>query len=244
MSRALTRVLARLASPQAVLAPERDGDGFALYPRGDRRRRPAARLRADEVRRLESEGALASAGEGCFVLSEPGRMRVRREGAEPSERFAAQHAPIVERGIMDADGAPRSVRGFDVAISLRRLAAMRDVGGKAWLSAELAAAASLRGDWEAGQAGLLRGSDWRAPPKGSTPRGGNGADAAMAARCDARRRSEEKLAMLAPPLRRVVERVCLYDDGVEALERAEGWPARSGKLALKLALAQLAAHGG
>lgn len=46
----------------------------------------------------------------------------------------------------------------------------------------------------------------------------------------------------APPLRRVVKRVCFNEDGVEALERAEGWPARSGKLALKMALAQLAAR--
>lgn len=45
---------------------------------------------------------------------------------------------------------------------------------------------------------------------------------------------------LAPPLRRAVERVVLYEDGIEALERGEGWPARSGKLALKLGLAQLA----
>ena len=45
---------------------------------------------------------------------------------------------------------------------------------------------------------------------------------------------------LAAPLRRVVERVCLHEEGLEALERAQGWPARSGKLALKLGLAQLA----
>jgi len=48
------------------------------------------------------------------------------------------------------------------------------------------------------------------------------------------------LEALAQPLRRVVERACLHEDGLEALERAEGWPARSGKLALKLGLAQLA----
>lgn len=63
----------------------------------------------------------------------------------------------------------------------------------------------------------------------------------MARRCDARRRSADALAKLAEPLRRVVERVCLYEEGLEALERSEGWPARSAKLALKLGLAQLAA---
>jgi Domain of unknown function (DUF6456) len=35
----------------------------------------------------------------------------------------------------------------------------------------------------------------------------------------------------------------LHEEGLEALERSEGWPARSGKIALKLGLAQLAASG-
>ena len=56
-----------------------------------------------------------------------------------------------------------------------------------------------------------------------------------------RRRVSDALAKLAPPLRAVVERVCLREEGLEALERAEAWPQRSGKIALKLALAQLAA---
>jgi hypothetical protein len=35
----------------------------------------------------------------------------------------------------------------------------------------------------------------------------------------------------------------LREEGLEALERAETWPVRSGKIALKLALAQLAQGG-
>jgi hypothetical protein len=77
---------------------------------------------------------------------------------------------------------------------------------------------------------------------GSGSRGpGNAQEAALARRCDARRRVAEALDKLAPQLRRVVERVCLHEDGLEALERAERWPPRSAKLALKLGLAQLAA---
>ncbi len=77
---------------------------------------------------------------------------------------------------------------------------------------------------------------------GAAARGpGNAQEMAMAKRCDARRRVGDALARLAQPLRRIVERVCLFEEGLEALERAEGWPARSGKLALKLGLAQLAA---
>jgi DNA-directed RNA polymerase specialized sigma24 family protein len=126
---------------------------------------------------------------------------------------------------------------------MRRLANLRDVNGAAWLSqAELAAANRLRADWAQSEIGALRGSDWMAAPMGSTLRGpGNAQEAAMARRCDARRRVADALTQLAPPLRRVVERIVLYEHGLEALERAEGWPVRSGKLALKLGLAQLAA---
>jgi hypothetical protein len=105
----------------------------------------------------------------------------------------------------------------------------------------LGAASRLRDDWDRAERGLSRGSDWSSPPLGATARATNGAEAAMAARCDARRNMSDALAKLAPPLRRIVERVCLHEQGLEAIERGESWPARSGKVALKLALSQLAA---
>jgi hypothetical protein len=64
----------------------------------------------------------------------------------------------------------------------------------------------------------------------------------MAAGCDARARVEAALGALAPPLLRVVERVCLQEEALEAFERREHWPPRSGKVTLKLALAQIVAH--
>lgn len=241
-ARLVARALARLASPDAVLARERDGAGFGVFPQGDRRRRTLARISADEVRVLESEGAIARESEDCFVLTGAGAARVRRRASNPEEAYAAQHRPIVARQIVDRDGGLRVARGHEANACLRRLAGLTDAGGAAWLSgAELAAAAQLRSDWEAGEAGLVRGSDWTAPPNSSAARGaGNAIERLAGARCDARRRVEEGLASLAPPLRRVVEAVCLQERGLEALERSEGWPARSGKLALKLGLAQLA----
>lgn len=154
----------------------------------------------------------------------------------------AQHRDVIDRSVVGADGGVASVRGHDADATLRRLAALRDAAGAPWLNgAELAAASRLRSDWEAAERGMVRGSDWAAPPMSGTRGGGNGREAALAAHCDAKRRSAEALDRLAPPLRRVVERVCLREEGLEMLERAEAWPARSGKIALKLALSQLAA---
>ncbi|WP_395645343.1 DUF6456 domain-containing protein [Terricaulis sp.] len=242
-ARRVERALARLAQPNAVLALERGGVRYGVFLANDRRRRPLVRLNAAEVRSLEAEGAISADGAGGFTLSAAGGARVRRDAATEGEAFAAQHAPIIARVVMNG-AAPAAVRGHEPNPALKRIAALRDANGASFLSpVELAAAAQLRGDWERGQAGLIRGSDWSAPPQGGAARGpGNAKEGAMTAQIDARRRVAEALDALAPPLRRVVERVCLNEEGLEALERAEGWPARSGKIALKLGLAQLAAR--
>jgi hypothetical protein len=245
ISRAAARALSRLASPDAVLAPERTGSGYGVFTHGDRRRRPLARLSAQEVKALVSSGALTALEEnGAFVLTEAGKARARREAAAPVEQYIAQHRPIEARMVMDADADMRAARGHDAQGPLKRLTALRGPDGRPWLAAEEQAAAQrLRASWEAGQRGLVRGADWSAAPRSGAARGpGNAAEAAMAAGCDARARVARMLDALAPPLRRVVERVCLQEEGLEALERSEGWPARSGKIALKLGLAQIAAQ--
>ncbi len=235
----MKRALQRLATPGCVLTAEPNG-GFAVFPGGDRRRRPLARLTAVEARELEAAGALERVGD-VLVLSGAGRARVSREIAAPDEQFVAQHRPLIDRVVMDESGAEHRARGHEPHPVLRRLAGLKDANGAPWLSSvELNAATQLRLDWEAGERGLVRGSDWSAPPNSSAPRAGNGRELAMAFHCDRRRRVADALARLAAPLRRVVESVCLREEGLEALERAETWPARSGKIALKLALAQLA----
>jgi hypothetical protein len=236
------RALERLAASGTILAAERNGKGFGVFPMGDRRRRPLVRLMAEDVRELAASGALSRREDGAYVLTSAGIARVARDIAAPGEAYAAQHRPVIDRAVIDNAGEVQTVRGHDAEYVLRRLGALRDAAGKAWLDpVELAAASRLKADWERGEVGLVRGSDWSAPPKGVSGRAG-GVDAALAARCDARRRLTDALDALAPPLRAVLERVCLREEGLEALERAVAWPARSGKLALKLALAQLAQH--
>jgi hypothetical protein len=239
-ARLVERALARLASG-AMLLPRSDGKGFGVYPGADRRSRPIARLSTIEVRTLEAEGAIRAVGDG-YAITDAGRAQARRTRALQDEAFAAQHRPVIDRTVIEASGRLTRTRGHDADACLRRLAALRDGNGAPWLSsAEVAAASRLRSDWERGECGLVRGSDWSAPPNGGAARGpGNALEGALAAHCDARRRVAEALERLAPPLRRIVELVCLREEGLEALERAEAWPARSGKIALKLALAQLA----
>lgn len=243
-ARRVARVLARLATSGAMLRLESGGQGYGVFTGRDQRRRALLKLNVGEVRVLEADGVLEARASGEFGLSAAGFARVAREAAAPDEAFIAQHGEVIVRNVIDADGGVRKARGLDAEVVMRKLAALKGPDGEAWLSqAELSAAARLRADWVVGEGGLVRVSDWTAAPMGSSARGpGNAQEAAMARRCDARRRVGEALARLAAPLRRVVERVCLHEGGLETLERDEGWPARSGKLALKLGLAQLAAE--
>lgn len=214
----------------------------AVFPGGDRRRRPLVRLTNEDARALEAEGAVAhDAARGGYVLTEAGRARTRRERSD-DERFLAQHAPIGPARIVHEGGVRVLKRVGDDPFA--RFERLRDMSGKPWFTrAEIAAARRLREDWEAGQRGLVRGSDWSAPPRGSSPRGPGGLqDAALSAAIDARARVARSLEALAAPMRRLVERACLHEAGFAALEREECWPEASAKVALKCALAQLATH--
>ncbi|MFZ2029330.1 MAG: DUF6456 domain-containing protein [Vitreimonas sp.] len=245
MSDQVERALARLQQAGSILALEKSGRWFGVFAKGDRRRRPVARLTTTQVRGLESCGTIVRSAEpNCFVLSPAGAARVSRGHAAPAEAYLAQHRPIVTRTVMASDGIARDVRGHALNDTVRKLAAMHDASGAPWFTAdELSAAARLRADWERGQIGLTKGSDLSAPPRGQAARGvGNATERLAGAGCDARRRVAEALESLAPLLRRVVETVCFAERGLEVLERAQAWPPRSGKLALKLALAQLAAR--
>lgn len=151
MKEQVERALARLEIAGSILAPAQNGRGFGVFPKGDRRRRPLAQLTATQVRALESAGAILSSDEtDCFVLSPAGAARLARSTASPGEAYQAQHRPIISRPVMDASGDARPVRGHD-ADEPRKLRTLRDTSGRPWFSsAELAAAAWLRADWERG----------------------------------------------------------------------------------------------
>jgi hypothetical protein len=238
--RAVLRLLTRLARPGAMLAPDPNGPGFALYPAQDRRRRPLARVSAAFVDRLAGEGALLLKARDIYVLTPAGRARCGRAMAAPEEAWRSQHTPVLERAVVDAAGDIRAARGVAASEALK-LSRIRDADGRAFFNAEeLSAAARIAADWAAGQEGLLRGSDWGAPPRGATPRAVGGVEAARAATVDARARVEAALAALTPAAAQLVKAACFDQLGLEAIERKAHWPARSAKVALKFALAELA----
>ena len=60
----------------------------------------------------------------------------------------------------------------------------------------------------------------------------------------ARQRVHRALDAAGPELARILLSVCCYDVGLEAAEQEQGWPPRSAKVVLQLALTGLARHYG
>lgn len=129
------------------------------------------------------------------------------------------------------------------------LARRRDKDGQPMISAsQFSAGEQLRADFTRSQmapritsnwSGFLSGGDGggrRGPP-------GHGVDMADHV-VASRQRINEAMAAVGPELAGILLDVCCYLRGLETLEKAAGWPQRSGKIVLQIALQRLARHYG
>ncbi|MBN8805247.1 MAG: hypothetical protein J0H81_09150 [Sphingopyxis terrae] len=116
----------------------------------------------------------------------------------------------------------------------------------AWLAArgmvsdaQYRAGERLRTDYErAGLAGRVT-MRWDAAPPSKSRGGARAADASLA-RIDAHRRFHAAVEHVGPGLADICWRVICAGEGIGGAEKALGWPSRSGKLVLTLALDRLA----
>lgn len=117
----------------------------------------------------------------------------------------------------------------------------RDRDGKPFLEpGQVAAAERLREDFELAQMGPRVTQNWDRFMDG----GAHGLKADPAGRGPGAARDRVALALreLGPGLGDMILRCCCYLEGVEATEKAMGWPARSGKVVLRIALERLEQH--
>ncbi len=204
------RARAALRRPGAVLVAE--GRLWRVYPEGDQRRRSTATLEADVAAAWVRAGVLEPAG---------GSRRWRLSGQADARR----PAPVAGRNSASLE---------DPLARLSRLTA----NGARWVSAdEIASAERLRAAARRSEASAPLVADWRGAPKSQAPRqpGLAGAERAVMARGQAR----AALQAVGPELAPILEAACVREHGLEAIEAAWGWPRRSAKVVLKLALARL-----
>jgi hypothetical protein len=98
----------------------------------------------------------------------------------------------------------------------------------------------LRSDWERGALSSNVTMQWDSAPVGRQ-RGGSAAPSdLLGSQIDARRRFAGAVEAAGPGLSDILWRVVCSGDGMREAETALGWPARSGKLVLSLALDRVA----
>ncbi|WP_228765958.1 DUF6456 domain-containing protein [Sphingopyxis solisilvae] len=105
--------------------------------------------------------------------------------------------------------------------------------------AQCRAGERLRADYERAGLAARVTMRWDAAPPAKVRGGARAADASLA-RIDAQRRFHGALEAVGPGLADICWRVICAGEGIAGAEKGLGWPARSGKLVLGLALDRLA----
>ena len=207
----------------------------------------------DVLRQWLADGVVENRG-GMVHVTAAGRMRLRRMLAGADDAFRAQHQSLQASGsdvsrtddLAEIATPERSEQHTGPAIDLGEsplawLAARKDAKGRALLDRhQVEAGERLRQDYTfAGMMPRFAGG-WRTEriSGGRVSAGVDLEDHILAAR----RRVEMALSAVGGGLAPVLVDVCCLLKGLETVEKERGWPPRSGKVVLGLALTSLSEH--
>lgn len=179
-----------------------------------------------------------------YRITAAGLCWLRRRLAE-GDGFQEQHQPRTSQ-VVDIEGVRQPVLVSEPESPLRWLARRKDKNGVPLLAAfQVEAGERLRADYEFAGITARVTSSWNpAAGSGGESSGQNAAAAMQDNVMAARQRVTRALAAVGPELCGVLLDVCCHAKGLEEAEKAEGWPQRSGKVVLQIALTRLARHYG
>ena len=161
-------------------------------------------------------------------------------GAIDAQR--AQHLDLATRDILTDEGLV-SVLVNDSESPLAWLARRKGRDGRAMISAEqFLAGERLRAEFTRAQMSPRVTSSWEAPSGKSS--GGGGAGEMTDLIVASRQRMQQAMTACGPEFSGLLMDVCCFLRGLEDVERERGWPPRSAKVVLQLALDRLARHYG
>lgn len=179
-----------------------------------------------------------------LAITPEGAARLRREAAEPDTAFLAQHRLLERAETKTEQGAAVVWRDADES-PLAWLARRRDGAGRPLIGvAALAAGERLRRDLTLARTLPRVTASWSAPVSAGTRTGASGPELMLDAVLSARARVDAALTAAGPALAGLLMDVCGFLKGLEEVERERGWPARSAKVVLGVALERLATHYG
>jgi hypothetical protein len=182
------------------------------------------------------------AGQRTLVLSEAGRSYLRRASVdEPEAAFLHQHRETVTATIRTEIGLKR-VRMDAEESPLDWLRRRKGRNGEPMID-EAAYQAGERLRMDIMLAGLLPGvtARWDATPTGGGSFSPSEATDRMVA---ARQRIRHAFDAVGSDFSDLLMDLCGFLKGLEQIERERGWPQRSAKIVVRLALARLAEHYG
>lgn len=204
---------------------------------------PLAEIAEEAVRCWLADGRIEPHN-GGFRISASGMSWLRRRLSQ-GDGFQEQHrsrvTPTLDRG-----GKKQAATTAGTESPLRWLASRKDKAGAPLLTPFQAEAGErLRADYEFAGITARVTSSWNpAAGTGGEASGQNAAAALQDNVMAARQRVTRALAAVGPELCGVLLDVCCHAKGLEDAEKAEGWPQRSGKVVLQIALTRLARHYG
>lgn len=253
MSRA-TRLIANPLSKDAarLLALLAEDGAFAALLEAEAKQLAVFARRRDVSVRIGSAPSSAAQGLVRSGLARPDcsgsreRFEITPEGRAAARRLAADKAgaPFLAQHLDLSRPAEPTAPQIDQSESpLAWLARRRDKSGAPLIGPhEAEAGERLRRDATMAQIMPSITANWSAAVS-SGRRGERGLEAteAMVA---ARQRVTRAMACMGPDFAGLLMDVCVFLKGLELVETERGWPARSGKIVLRLALSQLARHYG
>ena len=158
------------------------------------------------------------------------------------DAFRARHLDLSMHDIMTDAGVARVLMN-DSESPLAWLARRKGRDGRAMIEpTQFVAGERLRADFTRAQLTPRVTSSWTTPTGGSSR--GNGAGEMTDLIVASRQRVRLALEACGPEFAGVLLDVCCFLRGLEDLEHERGWPSRSAKVVLQLALSRLARHYG
>lgn len=209
---------------------------------------PAALITAlarQELVRIDSGGNLVITAPGEALLRRAQAGAKARKDAIGADAFTNQHRAMARRKIETGGG-----KTADAAVNLAEsplfwLASRKDAQGRPLITpAQFDAGERLRGAYETAHRGPAVTMRWDAPPQSRMARGAPDMLDRSETQLAAKRRVEAALDAVGPGLSDILVRVCCHHEGLETAERAFGWPQRTAKIVLGIALERLAKHYG
>ncbi|NIJ42485.1 hypothetical protein FHS78_002787 [Parvibaculum indicum] len=247
LAREVRRLFRRFDETGAYVARLAEGD-YGLFVARNRWRRPVLRLDARIWRDMEARDLVTCRetreNAGIWIPSEAGRAWYRRLEAA-ADPFQTQHRTLARKAHPDPAEKER-VTVNEGESPLGWLRRRKGAHGKPLIGeTEFEAGERLRRDFTLGRMTARVTADWAmalAPGEGArSPRDpAEASDRALAAR----ERLSRALGEVGPGLAEPLYYLCCELEGLEAVERRFGWPPRSGKVVLQIALARLAKHYG